>query len=245
MQHKTPCNCSYESWVFYAVLWTLISDRLKTNNSECVVMCSRLLRNRIYYVPVREPELRHPLRVTVDPKKEHPRSIKKSLRMYFKLTIILDCMPYKVAVPEHLLIICHWVTSWEARLTEIQKNHISDANWGYEGHITTSCCPDRQTESESGWHWQWHIYLGLLFIHSFIIYFLLNAVLSDKIVIQWTKNLSHWVTSFRDWVTCHPVVVLKDALCSAASSSSAETFYVINIKPRNINTSYMTLSPTQ
>ena len=52
------------------------------------------------------------------------------------------------------------------------------------------------------------LFVVRLFIHS-----LLNAAQRAKLATQWqwAKNLSHWVTSFRDRVTwvCHPVVVLK------------------------------------
>jgi len=39
-----------------------------------------------------------------------------------------------------------------------------------------------------------------VFIYLFI-YLLLNASWREKLVIQWAKNLSNWVTSFREWVT--------------------------------------------
>jgi len=51
---------------------------------KCVKTCRRLLKNRIYHVPPPKPELGHPLRVTVNPRKEHTQSIDKQIRMYFK-----------------------------------------------------------------------------------------------------------------------------------------------------------------
>jgi len=41
--------------------------------------------------------------------------------------------------------------------------------------------------------WQWHISVCCLFITE--------RWTEGKLVTQWSKNLSHWVTSFRQWVT--------------------------------------------
>ena len=57
--------------------------------------------------------------------------------------------------------------------------------------------------------WQWHIYRCLLFwlfIYLFIYSFvrsLLNAAQRESLSPSGPKNLSHWVTSFRSWVTWH------------------------------------------
>jgi len=61
--------------------------RTEATSLKCVATFSRLLRNRVYQEPVPIPELGHPLRVTVDPRKEHPSSIEKSIRMHVKYSI--------------------------------------------------------------------------------------------------------------------------------------------------------------
>jgi len=61
----------------------------------CVATCSRLLRNRIYQEPLPKPELGHPLRISACPRKQHPSSIEKSIRISFKFIVVFGVIMYK------------------------------------------------------------------------------------------------------------------------------------------------------
>jgi len=55
-------------------------------------------------------------------------------------------------------------------------------------------------------------YMQLIIDNNWLHLFITECWTEGKLLSQWAKNLSHWVTSFRHQVTfCHPVVVLEDA----------------------------------
>jgi len=41
-----------------------------------------------------------------------------------------------------------------------------------------------------------------------------SAAQREKLITQWTKNLSHWVTSFHSWVAIMSSVVVYDGVLS-------------------------------